>query len=650
MLGKRYWLQGTGAAPRVGSLSLGDAGRTSLHVGAGLSAWLGLTFSVQLLDVGGLSPQQLRGLIGLAVAWLMLGLTLGVAEAKNSRLAQLDRGLSLLWRAALPLGTLPLLKGDLRLIPGLVSVALAVRDVPAGTFSRLHERREWQLALLGFAGTLGIAFVSVGRTLTGSVSNDSAYYYGVARYLVKSHQYREPIVWQFLNQAPTVLHRPFDYWHGFTSLFFVPIFAVFGSSFRVAGTTMGLVSGSTVVLFAYLVSVAAPLRNAGLQILVVLLFALAPTHVGVRFDVETIPFVHVWLLVALIALAKRRLALASLAACLMFAARADTASLSALLCLATAHLAFEQPDPARALYRVVLTVSGFLLCYVVYHLVLFGTPGPPGALVAARLSDNLGPYSWNERPPTWTWAERITPGFVSARVQAGVGALMQADFFPNYWVFLGCALIRSVPEARQRQSLDRVVRLLVFAGAAAIAWASPAVFAWWRSVHPLLPAFVLAGAYGAETLLEALCRFLRARHAPPAWARLAAGLATWVFGFGVLAPVKFTATELPPPAFTQELADFGQTFAGQTVMSGRSWYVLAYTDALAVGLPFNGEAAIATVLRRYQVKWLLLANGEPLLGSTDITNQVLAGTRQDIGGVPLHLVRRSALLTLFQVD
>jgi hypothetical protein len=53
----------------------------------------------------------------------------------------------------------------------------------------------WSRAMLVTAICLCIAYVVVGTTTTGSTDNDPAYYYGVARHIILSRRYEEPIVW-----------------------------------------------------------------------------------------------------------------------------------------------------------------------------------------------------------------------------------------------------------------------------------------------------------------------------------------------------------------------------------------------------------------------------------------------------------------------
>lgn len=87
---------------------------------------------------------------------------------------------------------------------------------------------------------------------------------------------------------------------------------------------------------------------------------------------------------------------------------------------------------------------------------------------------------------------------------------------------------------------------------------------------------------------------------------------------------------------------------GQPVASNRPWYLLAYGDSPTVSVPYNGEAAIAAVLARYRVRWLVLS--QPITGmgaSRQVLQELVAGSRTHIGR--LQLQRVPAPLAVFRV-
>ena len=129
---------------------------------------------------------------------------------------------------------------------------------------------------------LGITavYVEIGGSAQGNLQNDSAYYFGVARHMATTHRFEEPIVWHFVNPPPVLVHPPFDYWGGLTSVVLAPILAAFGATQHTAFVAMAAISGLTVVAFWYLLCVALPIRYAVLQLLGLALLSRLPTLPG----------------------------------------------------------------------------------------------------------------------------------------------------------------------------------------------------------------------------------------------------------------------------------------------------------------------------------------------------------------------------------
>lgn len=281
---------------------------------------------------------------------------------------------------------------NVRLCIACATAMLAiVRDRRLGEAPRPPDTTlgPWSRGLLLTGACLCVAYVMVGTTATGSTDNDPAYYYGVARHILFTHRYEEPIVWHFLAKPRQVLHHPFDYWSGLASLSLLPFLRLFGVTHGVAGAVMGLISGLSVIAFAYLVGVAAPLRSRVVQIVSLLLYAFSPALMRFRFDVETIPFVHLWMILSLIALARRRPEWAVLFAFVMFWSRPEDVVLAIVLSAVALADAARDPAPRR---RVGQTLLAGALCgglYLGYHLIVFGTLLPAAAATGRRLATGV---------------------------------------------------------------------------------------------------------------------------------------------------------------------------------------------------------------------------------------------------------------------
>jgi hypothetical protein len=514
------------------------------------------------------------------------------------------------------------------------------RRVSDATWSHQTTFGPWRCGLLLTGLCLCVAYVMVGTTASGSTDNDPAYYYGVARHILLTRRYEEPIVWHFLIKPRHVLHHPFDYWSGLASISLLPFFRIFGATHAVAGAFMGLVSGLSVIAFAYLVGVAAPLQSRVAQVVSVLLYAFSPALMRFRFDVETIPFVHLWMILSLIALARRRPEWAVLFAFVMFWSRPEDVVLAVVVSAVAVGIAARGPARRRRLGQTLLTGALCGSVYLGYHLVVFHTLLPAAASTGRRLREYMALYRWTAAPPaTWTLGEHWQPEYFAVRAQVALSNLQDVNFFVNYPVWIALAVIRGWCWPRTRCNVEGVSWLLLFGGAVTISLVNPTMFAWQRTLHALLPVFVLAGAYGAEAVFEGL------RRAPWFVRHLPALLLAVI----MIHPLQMSLAPGNPLPFGADMAALDATLAGGTTMSPRPWSVIAETRSPAVYVPENGEAAIEAVLRQYNVRWLLLVGDECLGESQAICRQLIGGARQKVGGATISKRLARGDLTLFDV-
>jgi hypothetical protein len=503
----------------------------------------------------------------------------------------------------------------------------------------------WTVAVI-----LAVQFVRAGLTLAGSTSNDAAYYYGVARHMAETGRFEETLVWHFVVKPLTLVHRPFDYWHGLVSLTLVPIFAAFGSSYRVAGAAMGVVSGASVLAFTYLVTTAAPLRNAIVRIVAIVLFGLSPALMVYRFDVETIPFVHLWMLMSLIALGRGRLALAAGLACLAFLSRADAIVLTTILCGAALWAARSSGSRQDA-RRIVLVVGGMAAAYVGYHLVMFRSPIPPGAAIASRLADGLDIYRWDDPGETLSLGERLSPAFLWKKVLLAYYTLREVQFVPQAGLWFGLALSLALRWWRGRMELvEGTAWLLLFAGAPLISCASPAVFARHRTLHTLLPVVVLAGAYAADAWLARLRDLVRERTGSPWAPRVAVGVPALALAVLMLAPLDPKIVVPKPPDIAAAIGALDSMLGGEPVMTQNPWYMAAYTHSPAVFVGENGEPVIEEIVRRYGVRWLVLTRGGCSGPAKDVCEGLLTKGVRTLGSLRLAEKASNPTLVVLRVE
>src|SRR5262249_23623277 len=186
------------------------------------------------------------------------------------------------------------------------------------------------------------------------IYNDGGYYYGVARHMTRTGRYEEPIVWHFLRPPDALVHAPFDYWGSLTVLLLVPPLAMFGATPETAFVTMSAMAAASLVAFWYLICIALPLRHHATQLLALVLFAFSPAMDVYRFQPESICVAQVFLLLALIALCRRRVVLCVLSAFAILLARGDGLILFSLIVFALVlmELLIEGGRAARDLVAV----------------------------------------------------------------------------------------------------------------------------------------------------------------------------------------------------------------------------------------------------------------------------------------------------------
>ncbi|MFL5305452.1 MAG: hypothetical protein ACJ8F1_09565 [Polyangia bacterium] len=618
---------------------------------------MGAAIGVPVEPLAGCSPGVVRTLAAISVSALIFAALVDSAiDPSRSFLARADAALRRHWTAFVP--PLAFLLLPSRLVPArpiivaasFVLAAWSARDAPA-PLTIAPSRPLWPAALLVTAGCICVAYVLVGRTVAWNTDNDPAYYFGVARHIVTAHRFDEPIVWHFLVKPPAVAHPPFDYWAMLPALALVPFFFLFGPTHHVAGAVMALVSGLSIVGFAYLVGVAAPFRSRLIQLIALLLFAFAPALMRFRFDVETVTFVHLWTVAALICLARGRWEAAVVVSFLIFLSRSESVVLTAIL-WGAAGLAAARSADARRLRRVLAAALTCAAAYVAGCFALFHTPVPPGTLLGLHLTDYGSLYRWNEASPsTWTLVKHLTPEYLAGRVEVALSTLLQTGFFANYPVWLALLLIRGCRPLQPGNRLESVTFALLFGGAAAVTFLNPTVFSPWRSPHALLPVFALGGGLAADALLaaapERLSLSAGARRFRVALVRPSLLL---LLALAMLWPLKLSVAAGNPLSFAPDVAGLDAMLDGKTTMSQVPWSVLADTHSPAVSLPIDGEAAIEAVARRYGVQWLLLINDECGDASRDICRELAAGTRRNIGGITATRRWQNGPASLFQLQ
>jgi hypothetical protein len=554
----------------------------------------------------------------------------------------------------------------------MVSVAAAValadwtRDPAASARARLANAEtgtpsvgvraagfdRWATAVSAHSFAFGVAatLLALAWDRHGHYDNDPGYYAGVARHIVTTGRWEEPIVWHFQSLPNDAVHAPFDHWQPMTSLVLLPSLKLFGTSDRVVYVTMAAISGASIVALAHLISWAHPLRSRALVLAGVAAFALSPFLVQYRLDTETTPVVHLLLLVSLVAIARGRGAWAMIPAWCLPLTRLDVGLWAPLLTVAAlVHPSRadsargarpdEHEDRASRLRRERVTVlAAALACAVGVATVWrasYDTFLPPAGLRAARLPDYGSLYAYVDGLPLLSPAHldnRWTVAAFSNAAKQGLGAWLDHPLLGIQPVWLAAALFLG---ALPRSIVARFATAVVASVAFVVPWSSFHMYASWRVALVSLVALVLGALFGLDHTLDAP----RGTWLRPAALHARALLATaLVWGQWSGAHPPLPARSADEDAF-QRLAP---ALAGHVVLTANPFAAVAAQSAPVVMLPWNGDTAVSGVIRRFAITRWVIGIGGCGGATAAVCREVLAGRRELPMGVRLGAVEGAA--------
>jgi hypothetical protein len=512
--------------------------------------------------------------------------------------------------------------------------------------------RLWTLFLLALCLAVAVAYCTVGSRVAEITAPDGAYYYGVARHIVRTGRFEEPIVWHFIRPPDEIVHAPFDYWGCMTSLLLVPAMALFGATPATAFLTMTAISAASLVAFWYLVCIAQPLRHWASQALAIILFAFAPTMMEYRFQPESIAVAHLFILLALIACARRRYAAALLAGFCILLTRGDGLILFGLITLGVVLSGAANRPSRRWAYGAV--GFGCIATYTLWSVVSFGTLAPPAPQTLPFLRNYWEIYEFGvSHERDWTMVrQRFQWSYLIDVAKLSLVCLRYLQFTPaqQWWFVL--ALLPGLSLLWRRPLAERLIWLACFVGLPSVVWLAGPGFYIGRAPHTFTPLVILSGALGLDMILAQLRRWVgRARRIWPR-ALLANGTlaAACIFVVARL-PAPGVVPAASRPVFAKSLTRLDPILQGEPVASNVPWYVIAYTASPALSIPHNGEAAIASALRRYRIRWLVVFGSQWVRGeSRDLLKSLRAGSTTTLGEFTLERVPVTGQPAVFRVS
>ena len=603
--------------------------------------------------------------LAIAVLW-SLGAGVPSAAVGGGRrgdiVERLRRGAGVAWPAALPLWLLPASGGvadvDRLVVLGMVATSAGLlwmrtarepRSEGAGLFAERGSSIPgvWEAALLVVAVAVALHYLCTAADAQGNADNDAAYYFGVARHMLRSGRFEEPIVWHFLSRPEHVLHRPFDYWQGMTSLLLLPAMSLFGATHRVALVTMGALSAVTVLLFWYLIAVAAPFRRRIVQLVALLTFALSPALATYRFDTESIVVFHLFVLVVLIAFVRGRHRLCALGAFALVLTRSDGAIVCALVWAALLWRARTAGRLRPLLTAMVATAAA----YAVICLVSFGAPTPPGAARALLLPSRDALYQFGAPAslPRAQIVARFALAALEERAWVALNSLRTIAFVPHQEIWAAFMLLPGAAALVGRARGIGLAAVILFVASPVIAWAAPVTFFHWRTLFTMLPLFVLVGAAGLDAVIERLLAWQSSGGRPRLRGVMASAASIAVL-MPIMAPLQPYGTRAAKlRGLETELAELDRALAGKPVMSSRPWQVIANTSSPAIMIPSDGEEAMKQAAEAYGANHLLV--DESCVGaSAAVCGRIWKGTQHVLWNRQLTLVLDRPHIKLFHID
>lgn len=556
------------------------------------------------------------------------------------------------WIALLLLGA-ALLLSALRSPPTTVAgPGLLLRSTDA------YPSRLWTLFLLALAMAIGVTYIAIGTQTREIAQNDGAYYYGVARHMALSGRFEEPLVWHFLHPPEDIVHLPFDYWGCLTSLVLVPSLWLFGATPETAFVTMSAISAVALLGFWYLICVALPLRYWATQLLALVLFAFSPLMIEYRFQPESIPVAQLAIVLSLIAFARQRYGLAILFAFGILLSRSDGLILFALT--SAAALAVAVGDRATDPRRPWKALAAVLVCtgtYVGWSWASFGALTPPAPRMLPFLDEYLQVFDYGvTHQQSWaTVLHWFNWEYLSGRADFLVQPLWLPflSFTPAPRVWFALVLIPALLLFRRRRPVEVFIWTLAVVGFLTLLWVSGPGFYVGRAPATFTPLVILAGALGMDAVFDRLAPWgVRGGWGGSRPLLLTLGLFFLCHFFVARLPAYGVAPAAAHPRWRTSVSQLDAMLRGEAVASDMPWYMIAYTASPTVSIPFNGEAAIAAVLKRYGARWLVVFGRPVRTGgeSHDVIHALASGARSTIGDLRLERVAAPPRLLVFRVS
>lgn len=496
---------------------------------------------------------------------------------------------------------------------------------------------------------LFIGFVYFSRAITWPhlSDNDPAYYFGVAKYMASTGRLEEPIIWHFLLDYESVFHPPFDYWPGGVSIVLVPFFWLLGPTKAASGIMASLFGFASTIVFFRLMSSRISEKLLPITLMATWLFAFSPALAVYRFEPEGVVPFQFFLLLALLCLFQGRLQTALIASfCGLFFRGDGLLFFLLVLALCFFQNAFSLQPNERKTARLIGLTCVLVAGYLVFNLIVTHALMPPAARLSFRLADYSQLYCFGD-PELLSNVEAIkrivTWDFMANRITAVNQAFDVLVPFLNHRGLFGLLSVCGIFFVVRKQWSAAALVLFVVGYSYALAFAQPVVFAWWRTLHILIPVIYLIGGI----FVGSVVRILGAKER-----RLVLGQLVLV-GLFLASPGFSEVYSLQRPPFTdleERLRALDAIVHDTVIASDRPWWVIANTSNASVQIPGNGEQALRKAIEDFGITHILTTGYlSPGSQTTEFLDQLKQRENVHLGRFTIRVIRRDGDLILAEV-
>jgi hypothetical protein len=335
--------------------------------------------------------------------------------------------------------------------------------------------------------------------------------------------------------------------------------------------------------------------------------------------------------------------------------RGDGVILFGLIVLAVLFDAWRQRDGRRRVAQLAFVAFACMATYVVWSLVSFGTLTPPAPQQLPLLDRYAQVFDYGvAHPSLWQrLGELARWDYLAGRIALGLNGLRTTPFTPALELWLAIGFLSGLGWWRTRSRPAMLIWVLCFGGYLIGVLVAGPGFNWWRTPFTFTPLIILTGAMGIDDILAALRRWVE--RAPDVRSRALLASAG-VVGLCAVFLGPLDVVHLVPGTgkrpLRADLTQLDQVLNGEAVASNVPWYMIAYTRSPTVSIPYNGEAAIADVLQRYGVRWMVIF-GDPQWvegESRAVLQDVLAGTKTNLERLHLERISVPSAQAVYRVD